>query len=227
MRKELVAVIPVKANSERVKEKNIRSFGDTTLLDLKLKQVTMVKGFDDVVVSSESDEVLERAIKYGVSVHHRDPQYSTSMVPMSDVYSYIASEVNGENIAWVNVTNPLAEHYVYEKAIDLYQNLESGYDGLVSVTEVRDYLLFRGKPVNFSRAPWARSQDLEPLLSVSFVINILKRQNMISWGSCVGENPFFYVLDQTDAWDIDEKRDFDFCEEVYLRRKNGVNSRNG
>ena len=50
---------------------------------------------------------------------------------------------------------------------------------------------------------------------------------MISWGSCVGENPFFYVLDQTDAWDIDEKRDFDFCEEVYLRRKNGVNSRNG
>ncbi len=94
---------------------------------------------------------------------------------MSDVYSYIASEIKGEHIAWVNVTNPLAEASVYEKAIKEYNHMDVKFDCLLSVYEVKDYLFYNGKPVNFQPNPWPKSQDLTGVCAMSYVINILRR----------------------------------------------------
>ena len=40
---DVVGIIPVKANSERVKKKNLKKFGDTNLYELKLKQYWPVR----------------------------------------------------------------------------------------------------------------------------------------------------------------------------------------
>ena len=42
---------------------------------------------------------------------------------MSEVYSYVASEVGGENVAWVNVTNPFADNKIYDSAAKNYLKL--------------------------------------------------------------------------------------------------------
>jgi len=217
MENEIVALVPVKGKSERIPKKNIRSFGNTNLLELKLKQLKKAEGFFDIIVSSEDGEILDTAHKYGYSVHVRDPKYSTSRVPMSEVYSYIASEISGENIAWINVTNPLADRDVYSKAIEKYKKMPEEKDCLLSVYKLQDNFFYRGKPLNFVPYPWARSQDLEGVYCMSFVINILKREDMIRWGSCVGNNPEFYEIDQLTSWDIDFQIDFDFCEFVYKK----------
>ena len=213
--KEIVAVIPVKGQSERVLAKNIRPFGDTTLYELKLKQLRDIDGFADKIVSSENDEILEIADRYGFSTHHRDPKYSTSDVPMSDVYSYIAGEVHGEYIAWVSVTNPLAQPSVYERALKEFNQLTDEYDCLLSVYELKEYILYDGKPLNFPPAPWPKSQDLRGTLAMSFIINILKRNDMIEWGSTVGSSPYFFVCDHVESSDVDYQHDFDFCELLY------------
>ena len=212
---DIVALVPVKANSERVKSKNLRKFADTNLLELKLSHLKKVKNFKKIIVSSESDKVLKIASNYNFNVHKRDPKYSTSHVPMSEVYSYIASEIDGEFIAWINITNPLATSSIYEDAISKFREIKSNYDCLLSAYEIQENLYFDNKRVNFPRSPWPRSQDLKPVYSLSFVINILKRTDMIKWGSCVGKNPYFYLLDKITSWDIDDKTDFDFCEYIY------------
>ncbi|MDD4957112.1 MAG: hypothetical protein PHH49_07740 [Candidatus Omnitrophica bacterium] len=218
MNKDITAVVPVKGASERVKGKNIRPFHDTNLFELKLDQLKGVKGFDRIIVSSESEGILETARKKGFGTHARDPRYSTSDVPMSDVYSYIASEVPGEHIAWVNVTNPLAGTDVYEKAASLYRDMGKEHDCLLSVYEVKDYIFYKGEPVNFKPSPWPKSQDLEGMYALPFVVNILRREDMVRWGSCVGEKPYFYVLDRLTAMDVDWQEDFDFCEMIYKKR---------
>jgi N-acylneuraminate cytidylyltransferase len=225
MKKEIVALIPVKGSSERVKSKNIRPFHDTSLYELKLDQLKKVKGFTNVVVSSEDERMLEIAKENGFETHVRDSKYCTSSVPMSDVYSHIASEIEGENIAWVNVTNPLAGPEVYEKAIEEYNNMPGEYDCLLSVYEVKDYLFHEGKPVNFKPNPWPKSQDLSGVLAMSFIVNILKREDMVKWGSCVGNNPYFFCVDSVTSTDVDFQEDFDFCEMVYKQRLSEVNER--
>jgi len=137
---------------------------------------------------------------------------------MSEVYSYIGSEIPGEHVAWINVTNPLAGAEVYSAAVDQYLELPDEYDCLLSAFEIKDNILYRGHPVNFRRSPWPRSQDLEPVHSLSFVINLMRRKDLVAWGSCVGERPYLFLLDQLTSWDIDFPIDFEFCEWAYLRK---------
>ena len=50
-------------------------------------------------------------------------------------------------------------------------------------------------------------------------INIMRRIDLIKWGSCVGKRPFFYILDNIQAKDIDNKDDFIFCETIFKNKK--------
>lgn len=227
MGKEIVALIPVKGASERIKGKNIRPFCGTSLYELKLDQMRKVNGFSNIIVSSENKKILNIARKKGFNVHVRDAKYSTSHIPMSAVYSYIASEIKGEHIAWVNVTNPLADAENYENAIKEYNEMDSNYDCLLSVYEVKENIFYNRKPINFKPNPWPRSQDLKGLCAMSFVINILKREDMIRWGSCVGENPYFFYLDKVTSMDVDFKEDFDFCEVIFRQRYGNIKPKGG
>lgn len=215
---KMTALVAAKGSSERVARKNIRPFFNTNLLELKLRHLKEVDNLDRIVVSSEDEEVLRIAINMNVDVHIRDPKYSTSYVPMSEVYTYLASEMESEHIAWVPVTNPLAGPEVYTKAIDTYNLMDTAHDCLLSVYEVKDYIFYNRKPVNFRPNPWPKSQDLDGLCALSFVVNILKRDDMIRWGSLVGNNPFFFYLDPVLSRDIDFQEDFDFCEMIYGRK---------
>ena len=60
---EIVGIIPVKANSDRVKKKNLRKFANTSLFELKLNQLKKTKNFKRFVVSSEDKKILETAKK--------------------------------------------------------------------------------------------------------------------------------------------------------------------
>lgn len=216
--KKVVGLVPVKAHSERVKSKNLRPFAQTSLFELKLNQLSKVKLFEDVVVSSEDDAVLSLASARGFTTHKRDPALSTNNVPMSQVYSAIADEIGGDHIAWVNVTNPLATEEIYMEAIKIYNSLGDEFDCLLSMFELKEYIFYKDKPLNFPRAPWPKSQDLQGTLAMSFVINILGRSDMVKWGSTVGKNPYFYVCDRISSLDVDYQVDFDFCEHVYKQR---------
>ncbi len=218
---EIEGIIPVKTSSERVKNKNLRKFGNTTLYHHKLKQLSKTKEFKNFIVSSESEKVLESASKLGFKTHLRDKYYSTSHVPMSEVYSYLASQSNSYYVAWINVTNPLANHLVYDDAAKTYKKIvnKNKYDCLLSANENRENFFYKNKPINFKRSPWPRSQDLKPLISLPFVINILKKKDLIKWGSCVGKKPFFFSLNPLVATDIDNQNNFDFCEYIFKNHK--------
>ena len=60
--------------------------------------------------------------KKGFEIHRRDKYFSTSKVSMSEVYTNIASEIEGDYIAWINVTNPLCDSYIYQNAVRSSKN---------------------------------------------------------------------------------------------------------
>ncbi len=224
--KNIIALVPVKGSSERVSRKNLRKFAKSSLFELKLNQLKKTNCFKKIIISSENDEILRIAEKNGFGLHCRDPYYSTSKVPMSEVYSYIASEIEGENIAWINVTNPLADKLVYEKAVKIFSKMPKKFDCLLSAVKNKQNYFFKNKAINFKRSPWPRSQDLIPLVSLSFVINILKRKNMVKWGSCVGKNPKFFFVNPIISIDIDDSNSFKLSEIIYKNNLLGIKKKN-
>lgn len=218
----ITALVPVKGNSQRVKKKNLRKFHNSNLLEVKLKQLKKTNCFSKIIISSEDTKVLEIAKKHNFEVHKRIPYYSTSKVPMSEVYSHIASEIEGENIAWVNLTNPLAGPEIYNEAVKRYIKLKNKFDCLLSAVKTKQNFFYKNKPINFKPYPWPRSQDLKPLVSLSFIISILKRKTMIKLGSCVGKKPHFFYVNPIISLDIDDIYSFKLSEAVFKNNNLGI-----
>ena len=216
----LTAIIPVKASSERLKNKNLHPFLDTTLYEHKLNQLRKVP-FDRVVVSSEDKEILKIAEDFGFLTHHRDPMYSTPNIPMSQVYTYLASEVPGDEIALVNITNPLVEAGHYTRAVDSWCTASIDYDCLLSAYNVQKYLWKDSMPVNFDPFPHPRSQDLQGVCALSFAINIASKANVLKWGTFCGYQPYFFLLDRFESTKIDYIEDLKFCEMMYRKKLYG------
>jgi CMP-N-acetylneuraminic acid synthetase len=220
--RKITALIAVKANSDRVKNKNIRPFADSNLLEIKLAQIQPLDIFDEVIVSSESDVVLSMCEPYNVTTHKRDSFYSTSEVPMSDVYEYLAKFVRTEYIAWIPVTNPLVDGQIYKDAVTAFKSMDHKvHDSLLSVNIVQEYLYYNDKRLNFTLEPWQRSQDLVGTCAINFAINILSKENMIDLRSTVGKNPYFFNIDKSVAIDIDYNEDFILAEILY-KLKRGI-----
>ena len=57
----ITAVIPIRGGSTRCKNKSVRKFGATPLLELRVKILKKVKGIDRIQVNSDCDFVLEKA----------------------------------------------------------------------------------------------------------------------------------------------------------------------
>ena len=89
MTKIIKALIPVRAGSQRVKNKNIRPFASSSLLEIKIKQLLSIKELDGVVVNSESDDMLDIAKALGAETYKRDDYYASSTVPINEVYRNI------------------------------------------------------------------------------------------------------------------------------------------
>ncbi len=215
-------IVPVKGNSERVKKKNLAKFSNKSLLLIKLEQLLAAGVEKNTIISSESDEVLDIASKMGFQLHARDAYYSTSHIPMTDVYRYLASEVSCEHIAWVNVTNPLFDASFLTRGLELASKkiLSKKFDCLLTCKQVKEYFVTKGgTPINFERMPWPRSQDLDPLFSITFALSVIGRDQLIESGTLVGKNPYLFVCDPENVWDIDDPLDFKFCEFLYESKR--------
>ena len=57
---------------------------------------------------------------------------------MSEVYKYIASSIKDEHVAWINVTNPLTDHKIYDQAALCYKKINfKKYDYLLSAIKIK------------------------------------------------------------------------------------------
>lgn len=62
---EVVAMIPAKGTSNRVKNKNPRDFGGSSIFECKIRQLQQSALIKRIYVGSDSSEILERAERLG------------------------------------------------------------------------------------------------------------------------------------------------------------------
>lgn len=220
MKTKIKALVAVRSGSQRVKNKNIRPFAGSTLLEVKIHQLKRIKEFDGIVVNSNDDEMLEIASRLGCETVKRDEVYASNSVSMSDVYKNMAENINTDVIAYINVTNPLLKDETISQAINLYfENLEQ-FDSLNSAHLIKEFLFKDNLPINYDLRHQPRSQDLPDISALNFAISIISRKLMIDSKNVVGYSPYIFNIDEVEATDIDNQIDFDFAEFMY-RKING------
>lgn len=56
---KITAVIPIRSGSQCVKDKNLRAFADTNLMELKIKNLLQVPELTSIVVNTNSELAIE------------------------------------------------------------------------------------------------------------------------------------------------------------------------
>lgn len=208
--KSITAVIPVKENSSRLPGKNILPFGESNLLTHKIEQLKQVDEITDIIVSSDSDVMLEMAEKYGVKGIKRPEKYANESVPFGNFLDYLCEILPNEHILWACVTSPLVEPYLYRKAIKLYfENLRNGYDSLITLEAKQTFFMDKNGPLNFKTGlEHKNSEFLEPLYHFTNGINIAPKKKIAEWHYNYGPNPYKLMVNKREAADIDDIYDY-------------------
>ena len=220
MSNKYVAIIPVRAGSRRLPNKNILPFGDSNLLIHKIRQLKKVKKIDEIVVSSDSEHMLAMAIQEGVSIHKRPVEYADDKsVPFGKVVAYCANATDAENIIWAPCTCPLCDEFRFIEAINEYEEKvlqKKVYDSVISTKLFKEFLWDQNKPLNYKLGSGhILSQNLPDWQVVVNGFFIASRENMISWEYFFGINPFRLILSKKEAVDIDDGFDYAVAKALY------------
>ena len=212
---KITAVIAVRKGSERVKNKNIKPFNDTSLLENKIKTLLKVKNLDNIVVSSDCDKMLSLAKALGVDTHIRDPYYTSNECPGSENLRYLGEQIKSKYILYTPVTSPLVKAETYENLINKFRSFGDEHDSIVTISYLKDFLWLNDQPLNYDPLNCPRSQDLKSIFKLNFGACLLERKLMIENQYVVGNKPYWFELEDLEGIDIDVPFDFNIAELVY------------
>lgn len=216
--RKITAIIPVRAGSTRLKNKNIAPFAGTNLLINKIRQLQEVSEISKIVVSSDSDIMLEMAACAGAETHKRALEYCDEKTKtFGEVVRHIAQSVEGDDILWATCTSPLVFPKDYRAAINAYYPaLEKGFDSLMSVESFKRYIWDENGPLNYELGlKHVPSQQLPTMYFVTDGILIAPRMKMIEWAYFHGKNPYKFIVDKRTGCDIDDGLDL-ACARAWL-----------
>jgi N-acylneuraminate cytidylyltransferase len=196
--KKITAVIPVRKGSNRVKNKNLKLFAGTNLLEIKINQLKQINLIDDIVVSSDCDKMLSIAKKHGIKTHKREEYFASSAATNSEFFQNLAESIEAEYIMYSPVTCPLISIDTYKDCLRTFKE-DKAIKNLVTVSQVKQHMWLDGKPLNYDISSSPNTQDLPDVNAITYGICIISKQNMIKYRNVVTENPTFKVLNEIES----------------------------
>ncbi len=116
MKDKIIALIPARSKSERLKNKNILKIGKYPLLAIPILAAKKARIFDKIIVSTDSEKYAQIAKKYGAEVPFLRPKkISQSTSPDFDWVNYTIKNLSKKNMNFniffiLRPTNPFRSH---------------------------------------------------------------------------------------------------------------------
>ena len=187
-KKIVTAVIPVRAGSKRLPNKNILPFGESNLLIHKIRQLKNVELIDRIVVSTDSEEMIEMAKTENVEYQRRPMEYCDEKSrTFNEVVEYIAQTTETDILIWTPCVCPLVNSSSYTKAINDFFKLDSSYDSVVSAMLLKEYIFNENGPINFSIENHVPSQKLPKWHIITNGFFIAYARDMADWKFVYGK----------------------------------------
>lgn len=218
----MVAIITARGGSKRIPRKNIKEFCGKPIIAYPIEAALESRLFDEVMVSTEDDEIVAVAEQYGAKVpFRRSAATADDFATTADVLNEVLAEYRqrGQEFDWMCCLYPTAPLVTAKTLREAWAYLqEKQADALTPVVKFsyppqRCFILENG----YLRYKWpeyirSRSQDLEPFYhdAGQFYFNRIE---------CFQEGNFTklvpYILDDLQVQDIDNLEDWEMAEIKY------------
>ncbi len=218
---KITAVIPVRKGSQRVKDKNLRPFAGTSLLDVKIKTLLQVPEIDSIVVNTNSEAAIEFVEEeYAgtkVSYHRREEYYASSQCSGSDFFKHLGEVTDTDIFIYAPCTSPFVKPETVSACIKKFLEDNGEHDCVSTVSLVKEFLWLDGKAMNYDPLNAPNSQNLPDVVALNFGTTVVKREDLIKNRNIIGKKPDFVATSDIEAIDIDTPLDFYIAEQIYQK----------
>jgi CMP-N-acetylneuraminic acid synthetase len=213
----MVALLPMKDNSERVIGKNFKKLNEIPLFFYIADSLEKTGLFSTLAINTDSEKISELAKKrFGswVEIIERPKKLCGDFVSMNDIISHDVRYFKNEvDFLQTHSTNPFLKK---ETIIDAYKtyisSIKNGkYNCVFSVNSINTRLYDKNlKPINHNSEVLVRTQDLDEIFEENSNFYFFSRSSFLDNNHRIGSNPKPYIMDKNsiETLDIDNLSDW-------------------
>jgi CMP-N-acetylneuraminic acid synthetase len=225
--KTVVAIIPARASSKGLPDKNIKKLLGKPLISYTINAALHSKFIDRTIVSTDGKKIAEIAKRCGAEVIKRPKKLARDRTPMIDVVFHALDFLKNENydldmVVLLQPTSPLRNTKSINSAIEL--SVRNDCKSIVSVCEMkRIYWTFKIQngylePL-FKKYFEKRRQDLDKAYLPNGAIYISTPQNLYKYKSFHCDTTIPDIMPHEKSVDIDKEIDFKLAELIMKKRE--------
>ncbi len=214
-KRKVVALLPMKANSERVKGKNFRLLAGKPLFQWILDALLSIDLIEIVVIKKdEKSNLLEKGLKESsrVVIRERKGELCGDFVSMNLILADDIASVPADTYLMTHTTNPFIAPHSIAKALSQYwENLDK-YDSLFSVNKVQTRFYREDMTaINHQPGNLIRTQDLEPWYEENSCLFLFSESSFAETNARIGKRPQMFITPALESIDIDEPEDWEIA----------------
>lgn len=224
--KDVVAIIPARAGSKGLKDKNIIDLCGKPLMAYSIEAALKSKVFSRIIVSTDSERYAGIAIQYGAEVIMREKELASDTATTYMVVENILGKLgNIDYFVLLQPTSPLRNETHIREAINLFEENSDKFDFLASVKEaehasvlvkpIEEDLSLKFFDTDFSTYRRQGFKDYSP----NGAIFIAKPDAYLEQKHFFGKRSIGYIMDKYSSADIDDELDYELAKVLMARGK--------
>ena len=226
-----IAIITARGGSKRIPKKNIKDFCGKPIIAYSIEAALASGVFDEVMVSTDSEQIAAIAKRYGASVPFlRSEATSNDYATTADVLEEVLLKYReiGKTFDYFACIYPTAPFVTGKRLAEAMRLLEDA-DAVVSVVRFsfppqRAFVIREGfTAYQYPQYERTRSQDLEPIYHDCGQFYCCKTGVFLEKHSVILPKTRPYELPEEEVQDIDTMSDWEIAEAKYMvlhREKN-------
>lgn len=217
---KVVALLPMKANSERVKGKNFKIFNGKPLFQWILDSLLALPEIDQVVINTDARNILA---DHGlvdtdrILIRDRKAEICGDFVSMNLVLADDVANVPADVYLMTHTTNPLLSSATIRQCLNqfLEAQIQGKADSLFTVNRFQTrFYREDGSAINHDPDNLIRTQDLEPWYEENSNLYIFTAESFNKTKARIGKSPMMYLAPRLESLDIDDQTDWAIAEAV-------------
>ena len=215
---EFIALLPIKAHSERIKNKNFKKLGNIPLFEWILNTLISIEEIDKIIINTDSEKILKKNdLPRKVIVRERGKKLQGDFVSMNKIIEDDLNNSNGKYYLMTHATNPFLKSSTIINALREFriQLNEKKCDSLFSVNKFQSRFFDKYHyPINHNPNRLIRTQDLDPIYEENSCFYFFTKESFKLTKNRIGLNPNIFETPKIESIDIDDKEDWSLAEAV-------------
>ena len=217
---DICVVVQARLGSQRVPGKMLRSFAETTLVDILFKKLKSSKviPLDNIYFSAYEDELKQVASQNSINIFNRSKQSAFSEgEPLSEIYEW-HDRLPFKYVILISACNPLLKIETIDNFTKSF--IKSDKEGGFAVFEKKTYYWDKnGKSItDWGNSTIMNTKFVDPIYEAAHCL-YASRLDIIKNGYWMDNNlppnPELFIMDELEAFDIDYEWQFIIGEKLY------------